>query len=167
MIPPLHPLLSIVISPYKLHYPVWDGLFQSSSVELDFTDGVSVRLHLCKRSYQILCFVFTINRNIYVQDIPKFRKLHCVIYSVMSILFSSAMNVKSCIWINPLIAMVDTWHNIIVIVKVLAQKGFIGTWIAYMKCISERLPDVKCIFWCHTSSIHSSLHHKSSWHLGG
>ena len=56
------------------------------------------------------------------------------------------MNVLPCISINPLSAMVDTWHNIIVILKVLAQKGFIGTWISYMKCISERLTYVRFPF---------------------
>ena len=43
--------------------------------------------------------------------------------------------------------MVAIWHHIIVSFKVLAQKVFIGSWISWLKCISERLTVAKSIFW--------------------
>ena len=41
--------------------------------------------------------------------------------------------------INPLCAMVIIWHRIILNFEVLAQKRFIGTWISWVKCTSEKL----------------------------
>jgi hypothetical protein len=35
--------------------------------------------------------------------------------------------------------MLAIWHHLIVSFKVLAQKVFIGTWVSWVKCISERL----------------------------
>ena len=84
---------------------------------------------------------------------------------------------------NPHSVMLTIWHRTIISFKVLTQKGqtwFNGTWISWVKCISERLPEVESVFWCvdvghmgcngraaHTSDIHPSWHHKSSWHSGG
>ena len=48
--------------------------------------------------------------------------------------------------LNPLSAMVAIWHHIMVQFKILAQKGFIGTWIFWIKCISERLTGAKSVF---------------------
>jgi hypothetical protein len=48
--------------------------------------------------------------------------------------------------LNPLDAMVAIWHHITVSFKVLAQKGFIGTWIFWMNCISERFTVAKSVF---------------------
>jgi hypothetical protein len=76
--------------------------------------------------------------------------------------------------------MVTIWHQRTVSFKVLAQKGFIGTWICWVKCYSERVTMANTVFWlvdvgwmgcegwaAHSADIHQSLHHKSSLALRG
>jgi hypothetical protein len=47
---------------------------------------------------------------------------------------------------NPHSAVVALWHHIIVSFMVLTLKDFIGTWISWKKCSSERLNGVKSVF---------------------
>jgi hypothetical protein len=49
---------------------------------------------------------------------------------------------------TPLCAMLNTWHPIILSFKVFAQKGFIVTWISWVKCISDRLTGAKTCRMC-------------------
>ena len=47
---------------------------------------------------------------------------------------------------NTLSVIVTIWHHIIVSLKVMAQKGFIGTLISWGKCINEKLTGEKSVF---------------------
>jgi hypothetical protein len=71
---------------------------------------------------------------------------------------------------NPLSAMVGIWHHLIVSFKVWAQKGFIGTWMSWLKCSTAKLNRaIKCLVMveCQMYGLWGtspSLHYKSSWH---
>jgi hypothetical protein len=58
---------------------------------------------------------------------------------------------------NPLSAMVTIWHQITVSFEVLAQTGFIATWIFWVKSISERLTVYNCCLSISIYNLQTSL----------
>ena len=47
------------------------------------------------------------------------------------------LDMDLCAVVNPLSPMLVIQHHMIVSFKVLAQKGFIGNWISWVKCFSK------------------------------
>ena len=77
-----------------------------------------------------------------------------------------------------IILWVSWWHHILVSLKVLAQKVFIGALTYFIKCISEKLSGATNLLWlvdvwlmgcegwaAHSPDIHQSLHHKAQEQL--